>query len=79
MKVVCVVFGALVAVVHGQAYVSYYGQDLHHPTLSKESNTEEEAQLYQQDKYRKLSVTTINYLILKLSEETNKIYYRKFY
>lgn len=40
--------------VYGQAYVSYYGQDLNHPTLSKESNTEEEAQLYkQQDKYAK--------------------------
>lgn len=50
MKVVCVFFGALVAVTHGQAYVSYYGQDLHHPTLSKESSTPEEAQLYHQDR-----------------------------
>lgn len=51
MKVVCVLLGALVALVRGQAYVSYYGQDLHHPVLSKESNTEEEEQLYQTSKY----------------------------
>lgn len=58
MKVVCVLLGALVAVAHGQAYVSYYGQDLHHPTLSKESNTPEEAQLYQQNKYESTFVVT---------------------
>lgn len=51
MKVVCVFFGALVAATHGQAYVSYYGQDLHHPVLSKESNSQEEAQLYHKNTY----------------------------